>query len=313
MVILSDVLIFRFVDVAALAFQAVERMSWTANLNALASALRLGGLAAVIVLGHPTVVSWSIAYSATGALAAIVALICATRKLGRPRFRGWTSNFELRDGFYFSAGLSAQTIYNDIDKTMLARLSTLNATGVYAAAYRIIEVIFVPVRSVLTATYPEFFRVGRKSIRSGLEFARNAMFWPLLYSIAVCAAVLACAPAVLYVLGPKFADSVEALRLLAVLPVLRTLHCFGSDALTGADHQGARTTIQVSVAAANILANLWFIPAFAWRGAAWTSVGSDGLLALAIWTYAWWSASRELRTRGVDGLTKQNCPVTTLS
>ena len=30
--------------------------------------------------------------------------------------------------------------------------------------------------------------------------------------------------------------------------------------------------------------NLWLIPAYSWRGAAWASLASDGALAIAIWT-----------------------------
>jgi len=34
----------------------------------------------------------------------------------------------------------------------------------------------------------------------------------------------------------------------------------------------------------NILLNLWLIPAYSWRGAAWSSLASDGLLAIGLWT-----------------------------
>jgi O-antigen/teichoic acid export membrane protein len=34
------------------------------------------------------------------------------------------------------------------------------------------------------------------------------------------------------------------------------------------------------VAVINFLLNLWWIPAYGWIGAAWSSVASDGLLAL---------------------------------
>ena len=36
---------------------------------------------------------------------------------------------------------------------MLARLGTLQATGIYGAAYRLIDVTFVPVSSLLTASF----------------------------------------------------------------------------------------------------------------------------------------------------------------
>jgi O-antigen/teichoic acid export membrane protein len=74
----------------------------------------------------------------------------------------------------------------------------------------------------------------------------------------------------------------EALRWLAILPVLKVVHFFLSDALTGAGYQGLRSGIQVGVALFNVLINLWIIPAYSWRGAAWTSIASDGVLACAI-------------------------------
>jgi hypothetical protein len=33
------------------------------------------------------------------------------------------------------------------------------------------------------------------------------------------------------------------------------------------------------VAVFNVLINLWIIPAYSWRGAAWSSIASDALLA----------------------------------
>jgi O-antigen/teichoic acid export membrane protein len=38
----------------------------------------------------------------------------------------------------------------------------------------------------------------------------------------------------------------------------------------------------VGVAIFNVLINLWLIPAYSWRGAAWSSIASDGLLACGI-------------------------------
>ena len=72
---------------------------------------------------------------------------------------------------YFAASQTSQTVYNDIDKTMLARLSTLEATGIYGAAYRIIDVSFVPVSALLWSSYPSFFRAGARGISASFEYA----------------------------------------------------------------------------------------------------------------------------------------------
>ncbi len=90
------------------------------------------------------------------------------------------------------------------------------------------------------------------------------------------------APVVPYVLGHEYAGSVEALRWLAPLTFLKAMHYFAADTLTGAGFQGMRSFMQVIVAAFNILVNLWLIPAYSWRGAAWSSLASDAFLMLAL-------------------------------
>jgi len=63
---------------------------------------------------------------------------------------------------------------------------------------------------------------------------------------------------------------------------LKVVHTFLSDALSGAGNQGLRSLIQLGVAVFNVLINLWMIPAYSWRGAAWSSIASDALLACGI-------------------------------
>jgi O-antigen/teichoic acid export membrane protein len=281
----SDLLVYRFVDVACLAFQSVDRLDWTANLNVFASLLRLAGIAVVVFFARPTIIVWSAAYLATSALCALLSMHCVLSKLARPVFSGLRRiGRELREGFWFSTSLSAQTIYNDVDKTMLARLATLDAAGVYAAAYRLSDVAFLPIRALLAAAYPGFFRHGQDGIAGSFRFARRLVLGPLLYSAVVAVGMMVAAPLAPHLLGPGYARTTEALRWLSLLPLLKTFHYFAADALTGAGHQALRTMVQVVVAGFNVLANLWIIPAYSWRGAAWSSLASDGLLAVALWS-----------------------------
>jgi O-antigen/teichoic acid export membrane protein len=78
-----------------------------------------------------------------------------------------------------------------------------------------------------------------------------------------------------------------------LLPLLKTCHYFVADAITGAGRQGLRTLVQVVVALLNVFINLWIIPAYSWRGAAWSSLASDGLLALSLWCCALFLRKRE--------------------
>ena len=281
----SDLIFVRLLDMGAMAFQSVERLSGNAKLSVLISLTRLVGIAGLALgFSHPGVLAWSAVYLTGSIVAALVAVVWVTFSLGRPKLalhRIWGEGAE---GFYFSVSLSAQTIYNDIDKTMLARLATLEAAGVYAAAYRMIDVAFIPVRALLTAAYPGFFRNGKDGLGGTIRYGRGLLVRTIPYALFAFAGLLLGAPLVPHILGHQYADITAALRWLALLPVLKTLHFFIADALTGAGHQGTRTVIQIGVAIFNVLINLWIIPAYGWRGAAWSSLASDGLLALSMWS-----------------------------
>ena len=165
---------------------------------------------------------------------------------------------------------------------MVARLATLEAAGVYAAAYRLIDVAFIPVRALLSATLPGFFRAGAGGLQASMRYGKRMLMKVLPYSLFAFAACMIGAPLVPHILGRQYAEVTEALRWLALLPILKTVQFFIADSLTGAGHQGTRALTQVGVAVFNVLINLWIIPAHGWRGAAWSSIASDGLLALSL-------------------------------
>ena len=279
----ADLFGLNLVTVSGQAFQAFEQLHWTAALNVLLSAGRL--LGAVILISihtRPSALQWGYLYFGASAAAAVVAVLLVSVRLGLPVFSSPRTFAELREGFYFSAGLSAQTVYNDIDKTMLARLSTLDAAGIYGAAYRLIDVSFVPISALLSSAYPSFFRAGARGISASFAYAKPLLLRALVYSSSVCCLLILCAGLLPRIIGAEYAASAEALRWLAPLPILKGLHYFFSDSLTGAGFQPVRTSVQAGVAVFNVLLNLWLIPAYSWRGAAWSSLASDGLLLCAM-------------------------------
>jgi O-antigen/teichoic acid export membrane protein len=163
-------------------------------------------------------------------------------------------------------------------------LSTLEATGIYGAAYRIVDVSFTPVAAVLVAAFPTFFRVGADGISAALRYVKPLIFRALGYAALVAVGLLIGARMVPLILGGEYRLTVEALRWLAVLPVLKAVHSFLADALTGAGYQALRTAISAGAAVFNVLVNLWIIPAYSWRGAAWSSIASDALLVCGMGT-----------------------------
>jgi O-antigen/teichoic acid export membrane protein len=293
-VAVSDLYFTRALDMSGQAFQAFQRLERTALIQVLPNLFRL---LAVVVLSiyvqSPTPIQWGYLYLITIIISTLLAMLLVHRELGSPVFALADTKRVIREGFYFSIGESARSIYDDIDKTMLIRFATLEAVGIYGAAYKIIDVSLTPIRSLLYATYARFFQHGAMGIRGSISFAKS--LFPVTGGFGIFVGVLLylAAPLLPYILGTEFSGAADALRWLAPLPFLKAIHFFAADSLTGAGFQGLRSGIQVFVALFNVGINLWLIPAYSWRGAAWASIASDGLLAVFLCIILYYLSSRK--------------------
>ena len=285
LIAIADIFFIQIVGIAGQAFQAIHRLSKTATIEAISPLLRLCAITGLtIFVKSPTVFQWSYLYFITATISGIFAVWQVSKHIGFPILYFPYTKPELREGFYFAISCATVNIYNDIDKTMLARFSTLEATGIYGAAYKIIEVGLIPIRSLLCATYPKFFQHGQQGIVATFNFTKKIFIYVILYSIISCILFVIIAPIFPYILGPSFKSTVSALFWLIPLLALRSIHFIAADTLTGANYQGNRTSIQVIVAIFNVLINLWLIPKYSWTGAALSSLISDGLLAVLLWS-----------------------------
>ncbi len=292
----SDLFLARAVDVCMQAFQAFEMVARMARVNVIGGSCRLIGAVGIgLFAHHPTALNWGVVYLCSSACGAAFGVTWVSRVLGRPDVALWRIRTELAEGCYWAVGLSAQSIYNDIDKTMLTRLSTLDAVGIYAAAYRLIDAAFIPLRSLLYAAFARFFKHGSSGIIGSTRYARRLMLRSGSYGLLATLALIVFAPVVPRFLGREYATAVEAVRWLAPIVFFRSLHYFFADSLSGAGYQGLRTVIQVCVAVLNVVLNVWLVPTYSWRGAAWASLASDGMLLVSLFLVSGWLVWRETR------------------
>ena len=281
----SDVVFQAILFLCGQAYQAQEKMARTAQLPIVTTFLRLvAAIAFVATPGAHTAALWGYYYVVCTAISTAAALWLTSRELGRPVIRLSFRAEDVRDGFYFAAGISAQNIYNDIDKVMLGRLvPDLSATGIYTAAYRVIDVLLVPIRSIGQAAYPKFFKHGARGVRSSAKVAKQLLPPAVGYGALAAIMMFLVAPLLPQILGHDFDLAAGAVRWLSLLPVLKSIQFAAADALTGAGFQATRTALQVIVAGINIAINFPLITHYSWRGAAWSSLICDGLLAVALW------------------------------
>ena len=278
----SELFLARALEISGQAFQAFERLHRTALLQFLPHLFKLVAVVGLnLCVDAPTVLHWGVLYLLTTLLGTLIGVWLVYRELGAPVFAAPAGiKTEIREGFYFSLNQSARGINNDIDKTMLARFSTLEATGIYGAAYRIINVSFAPILALLFAAYVGFFQAGATGIRGGIGFAKKLFPFAGVYGVVAGMLLVALSPLLPLILGAEYGEAADALCWLAPLPFLKAVQLFTADTLTGAGFQGMRSGIQLFVALCNVTLNFWLIPIYSWRGAAWASIASDGLLAI---------------------------------
>jgi len=92
------------------------------------------------------------------------------------------------------------------------------------------------------------------------------------------------APIIPHLVGPSYANAVDALRWLCLIPFFRCFHLSAGDAIAGSGHQRYRLASQSIAAVGNLLLNLYLIPRYSWHGAAWASLATDGALGVMNWS-----------------------------
>jgi O-antigen/teichoic acid export membrane protein len=292
---MADLIATEMTGICLQVFLVLERGRTYSHLLACSTACRVVAAVCLVFSAH-TAARWASLYCTSAFIGLGIAVYTAIRSSAQPRLNVSSVPDSMREGFHFATSLASQSIYNDIDKTMLARLSTVEATAIYAVAYRFIEPSLLPIRAAASASYPEFFRHGENGVRSGFTFARSILPYSMLYGAVAALLVYWGAGFIPFVLGAAYSESTVALRWLCILPFLKSIHVFLSDTLTGCNYQWQTSSAQICVAALNTIANLWLIRVFAWRGAAWSSLATDALLMVILLVIIRFHIRQENRT-----------------
>jgi len=268
----------------AFVFQTYELLKMAALLNMLTNAFRLLAVVILTIALHSgNAKQWALATLCCSGLAAAVGVAIVTTRYGRPKFVPQLLVSRAMEGLGFTLGWSAQSAYNDIDKTLLSHYGMNIQNGIYTMAYRIIDIATTPVVALDAAALPRYVRYSADDLRNVQSLAFRLARRASLIGAAISVTLFFAAPLIPHIVGGGFSGAVLALRWLCLLPAMRGIHYLTGCALTGAGFQRFRTSSQLCVAALNLGLNLWLIPRFGWIGAAWTSLASDGSLAVVNW------------------------------
>lgn len=275
------------------ALMSVYKVKQTAQLGILETCLKLiAAISLTVFFVQPNVNTWAVLFLLSSAINSVITFITVIRLIGYPKPVLSKLKSIIQEGIYFSISASANNINANLDKTMLASMSTLTATGIYGSAYRFIDVGNILLVSIFGASYTRFFKHGASGIKGSLGFAKRLLPILSLYAVISLLGYFIVAPFLPTILGEEYRSAIEALRWLAPLPAIAAFQHLAANTLTGSGHQKARSGVQVFSALLNIGLNVWLIPIYGWKGAAGATLISDSLRLILVWLIVFWLTRR---------------------
>jgi O-antigen/teichoic acid export membrane protein len=283
-VAVSDCLFRQLSLTAAQIYQAFEKMRKMALLSTMTNLFRLiAAIALSVTVHHGTALEWVWASFIVSAATAMVSAWMVLSHIRGVRFSLRLFRLRALEGFGFAFAASTNSLYNDVDKTMLSHYRMIEANGIYTTAYRLVDMATTPIWSLYQAAIPRMFREGSGNVGGTMRIARKLLLSNLAVGALATAACWLSAPILPHLVGRSFNGSVSAVRWLALLPIMRAFALSAGAGLTAGNRQGARTSIQVVAAIFNFGTNLYLIPRYSWLGAAWSSLATDALMGLGNW------------------------------
>ncbi|MBX6364985.1 MAG: oligosaccharide flippase family protein [Gemmatimonadetes bacterium] len=265
-----------FVENLAAYFQGVERMHVWSQASALCG-LVSGAVGVAVVLVTRDVVAFCTA-PALGQLAALGWLLRrAPAAVRRPARAALADARELAGSLApYAAAYVATTVYYKGDVLLLAHWRAPAEVGLYAAAYRFLDVGQALALAVAGALVPQLARAGERAARTAWRAVRLA----LLCTIPAAAALaLLRAPVVGALYGAGYAEAAPVLGALAAALAPLVVNMVALSALSAAGNAGAAARLYLAAAALKLALDAVLIPARGAGGAALAALLSEMALA----------------------------------
>lgn len=279
---ISELVATKLVDISQHVFFGLEKHKLASRLLLLQGIFRLIGAATMLTMKvSPVAMNWAWLHLFSGLLATVLVLIYTRTHTGHLTVNLQRLLSDVKTGVFFSLGLSARSIYTDVDKAVLGHVVSPAINGAYTAAFRVVFMATTPLSAGLLAIQARMFREGhQEGIHKTVRTAKAAIAIGVAYGVIVGTVLYLCAPFIPVLLGAKYAQSVVILQALAFLPIPLFVQSALSDALSAANFQRVRSMIQMAVAALSFGLNSILIRKFSWTGAVVATYSCQIALAL---------------------------------
>jgi O-antigen/teichoic acid export membrane protein len=205
-----------------------------------------------------------------------------------PRLRPRELGKILRLSLPFALITILNSMHDKVDQVMLGELYDDHETGLYAAAYRWMDVFSMYLWTVLAIFFARFaYKLGKpKEQERLLHFGQVVVAVPMIF---VCVWVFFYGEKLFWLMDEstpaELITMTESLKVLFLATLIHSLFVIYGTLLSAADQERFVNVAIVGGIAINVTLNYLFIPTYGALSAAWSTVASYGLMSLAYVVY----------------------------
>ncbi len=222
----SELVCLPVVYLGGFAFQAFDRIAWSAALPCVMSGARLLGVTVFLSVDPiRTLTEYVLYHAAASSIAAAFSVILVKAMLrptstGKSPPKGTTA-----EALRFCAGWFTNNALVEMDKSLAVRFGSPETAAAYALAYRLASSLSTPTTSLVLSAQPRLFAaegVRRQRLSRSIILVASAS------SIAACAAMVSLAPALPWLFGTAYSQARHFAVIMGLLPLaFRSSLCLG--------------------------------------------------------------------------------------
>ncbi|MBE1160435.1 lipopolysaccharide biosynthesis protein [Dyella acidiphila] len=252
-------------------YQAKERMMLSGAMQTLAPFARIGAVISALVLQVKDLSTYAVLH-----LSWLVAVVCIALQLARVRAREASPPYPMshivREGFPYMVSGATITASSELDKTILLKAQGSAVTGLYTAAYRIMQAATLPVNALILAATPRLFRA---SASDQGKLMRQLLAAVIAYSVIAASALALFSPLLHFVLGSNFRPSEPILRAFCFNVLTNSVRQLVTGRMTTVDMQRDRNFTELAGLGVSITLLFALTPHYGPLGAIFALAMSD--------------------------------------
>lgn len=262
--------------------QAVTGFPAAARIRLLGALTRITLLAGLAALGALTLTTLAVGQVATLGAVLLFGLGRVSRLIGAQARPGAIRRGHLRSALLYGVGIGASSAQSDGDKFVLNAAHHQADAGRYGAAYRLMQILLLPVNALAGATHLSFLQAG-EGPDSQLRRAVRLSLVSMAYAVPAVGCMVAGATLVPRILSQDFAETPVILQWLAPVVILRGAGVFPMNGLMGLGRNALRTKLLVVNALLSLALYAALIPGHSWKGALAATLVSEVALCASAW------------------------------